>query len=114
MRHQLYFITITTCLLLNGCWVVAAGAGAEGAYVLTQEGRTAGETLSDQAITTSVKTKLLADSEVSGLNINVDTFRGKVVLKGVVSGSYEAEKAVQIALHTDGVKEVTSKLAVID
>ncbi|MCC6955044.1 MAG: hypothetical protein IT290_13080 [Deltaproteobacteria bacterium] len=68
----------------GGCWAVAAGAGAEAAYVATQEDRTAGETIDDQRIPATVKSRLLADRTVSGMDINVDTFRRVVVLKGVV------------------------------
>jgi osmotically-inducible protein OsmY len=109
-------ITIAVLIIsgLSGCWGVAAGAGAEAAYVLTQEKRTAGETLSDQSTTASIKTRLLADSEVSGLNINVDTFKGRVTLKGVVGSRKEAEKAIEIAKNTSDIRTVESKLVVIE
>lgn len=96
----------------SGSWAVAAGAGAEGGYVLSQEDRTAGQTFDDQSITASIKTKMLADQEVSGLDINVDTFKGNVTLKGFVDSEHEAEKAVAIARNTSGVTQVRSKLVV--
>src|SRR5205814_10723393 len=43
-----------------------------------------GEKLTDAAITTAVKSKLLADTKVSGLKINVDTENAIVTLKGSV------------------------------
>ena len=97
---------------LSGCWLALAGAGAEGGYVVAQEDRTAGETLDDQRITASIKTKLLADSDVSGLDVNVDTFKGSVTLRGVVRSEHEAEKAYALAQSVSGVKGVTSKLHV--
>lgn len=107
-------IILISTLTLNGCILLAAGAaGGEAGYVLSQENRTASETLTDQSITAAVKTKLLADQEVSGLDINVDTFKSVVSLKGVVSTDHEIDKALQIARETKGVKDVVSKLVVI-
>jgi osmotically-inducible protein OsmY len=95
---------------LSACWVVAAGVGAEAGYVGTQESRSAGETVDDQLILASVKTKFLADSDVSGFNINVDCFKGIVTLRGYVTISEEIEKATRVALGVSGVKQVVSKL----
>lgn len=97
---------------LAGCWAVAAGAGAEAAYVATQPDRTALETLQDQSITSSVKTRLLADPAVSGLDINVDTFKSTVTLRGMVRSEEERSRALSIARETSGVEAVVSKLVV--
>jgi hyperosmotically inducible protein len=105
-------LNITFLTVLSGCLALAAGAGVEGGYVASQESRTAGETIDDQRITASIKTQLLADTEISGLDINVDTFKGIVTLKGVVGSAHEAEKALQIAKSVKGVSGVESKLFV--
>jgi hyperosmotically inducible protein len=99
-------------LSVSGCWLVAAGAGAEAGYVASQDDRSVGETLDDQRITAEVKTKLLADQEVSGLDINVDTFKKEVTLKGVVDNQNEADLALAIAQNVKGVRVVHSKLFV--
>lgn len=98
---------------LQGCWVAAAGAGAEAGYVLTQEDRTATETVNDQRITAAVKTRLLSDTRVAGLDINVDTFKAAVTLRGVVKTAKEAEAAVALAESVNGVRDVSSKLAIM-
>ena len=103
---------LCVCASLSGCWAVAAGAGAEAGYVASQEDRTVGETIDDQAIVTSIKTKLLADQEVSGFDINVDSYKGVVTLKGVVDSHDEAAKAIRIAREVSGVQRVESKLFV--
>lgn len=95
---------------LAGCWVAAGAAGAEGAYIASQEKRTAGETIDDQVILASVKSKLLADPDVSGLNINVDVFQGTVKLKGYVKSQREISRAIELAQTTNGVKAVDSRL----
>src|SRR5690606_16975557 len=59
----------------------------------------------DSWISTKVKTQLLADEEVSGLNIKVVTENAEVFLMGLVTDQ-EAAKAVDIARHVDGVSRV--------
>jgi hyperosmotically inducible protein len=66
----------------------------------------------DAAITSAVKAKLLADSDVSGLKIDVDTSAGVVTLDGTVGTKAEKTKAVAIARETDGVTQVVDKLRV--
>jgi osmotically-inducible protein OsmY len=59
----------------------------------------------DSWISTKVKTQLLADEQVSGLNIKVVTENAEVFLMGLVNDQ-EAAKAVDIARHVDGVARV--------
>jgi hyperosmotically inducible protein len=66
----------------------------------------------DAAITYAVKTQFLADPEVSGLKINVDTDDGVVTLRGNVKSMAEADKASAIARQSSGVKSVVNDLRV--
>lgn len=59
----------------------------------------------DNWIGTKVKTQLLADEQVSGLNIKVVTENAEVFLMGLVSGA-EADNAVNIARNVEGVVRV--------
>lgn len=59
----------------------------------------------DSWIGTKVKSKLLADEQVSGLNIKVVTENAEVFLMGLVGGA-EADRAVNIARNVDGVVRV--------
>lgn len=60
---------------------------------------------SDTVITSKVKTRLLADKEVSGLNTKVVTERGVVYLMGLSSRS-QADRATELARTTGGVQKV--------
>ena len=66
----------------------------------------------DAAITTAVKTKLLADTAVGGLKIDVDTSNHVVTLTGAVHSAAEKAEALRLARTTKGVKSVVSKLTV--
>ena len=72
----------------------------------------AGETVTDAAITTAVKSKLLADTTVSGLKIDVDTENAVVTLKGSVKNQAEARQAEKLAKETQGVERVIVELKV--
>lgn len=67
---------------------------------------TAGNVVSDSAITTQVKAQLLGDQAVSSLNISVETNNGVVKLSGTVPTDKEASEAIQVAESVDGVKNV--------
>lgn len=68
--------------------------------------------LSDGAITSAVKAKLLADTAVKGLTIDVDTEAGAVTLSGTVSSRAEADRALMLARNTEGVVRVVDNLTV--
>jgi osmotically-inducible protein OsmY len=71
-----------------------------------------GRVLSDAEITSSVKTKFMADKTVSAMAINVDTDHGVVTLKGDVKSDAEKQQALKIARDTKGVRSVVDQLTV--
>ena len=71
-----------------------------------------GEVITDSAITTEVKTKLLAAKGVPGSKIEVDTTNGTVTLKGNVPTRASRQKAVQITRRSKGVKHVVDQLKI--
>ena len=94
------FVWMTVMLL-----VLAGCAG-------TRTKDSTGEYVDDTAITTKVKSALLADKEVSGLRINVETTKGMVHLSGTANTRHEANKAAEIARGVAGVKSVHSDVRV--
>jgi len=60
---------------------------------------------SDTVITSRVKTRLLADREVSGINTRVVTEKGVVYLMGLSTRS-QADRATDITRRTSGVQKV--------
>ncbi len=72
----------------------------------------AASSVSDSMITGAVKTKLAADTDLSALNINVDTAYGKVTLNGTAPSETARERATTLAKTVDGVKDVDNKLVV--
>lgn len=71
-----------------------------------------GEHVDDSVITTKVKTALLSDPEVSGMDINVTTFKGRVQLNGLVDNARQIEQAAQLARRVGGVAAVENNLSI--
>ena len=71
-----------------------------------------GTAIEDSTITAKVKTALLADPDVKGLKIDVDTKDGVVTLKGTADKPANRDRAVTIAKDTSGVKSVENQLVI--
>lgn len=94
---QRYAQLVIAILVLAGC-----------AATPTQE--STGEYLDDTTITTKVKTALLNDPQVSGLAINVETFKGTVQLSGFANSEDESQRAAELARSVDGVQSVRNDI----
>ena len=66
----------------------------------------------DAAITTKVKTAVLAEPGLKSLQINVDTKDAVVTLSGTVDTPELKSRAIQIAQGVQGVKSVNDNLSV--
>lgn len=77
--------------------------------------RPVGQVIDDAAITAAVKAKLLADTSVGGLKIDVDTRNGVVYLTSDhMKSQAEIDQAIKLAKETSGVKSVENKLVIGD
>jgi hyperosmotically inducible protein len=69
-------------------------------------GTTMGTDVSDSAITASVKSALLADAVVKGLDVQVETRKGTVQLSGFVDSQAQIDQAVVLTRAVSGVNFV--------
>jgi osmotically-inducible protein OsmY len=76
----------------------------------TAKQESTGEYVDDTTLTTKVKAKFVDDKKVGSMNINVETFKGTVQLSGFADNQAEADRAVQIAKSTEGVKSVKNDI----
>jgi hyperosmotically inducible protein len=67
---------------------------------------------SDSGITSSVKSKLVADDIVKARKIDVDTHDRVVTLTGTVESPTEESRAIEIARNTKGVADVIDKMSI--
>jgi hyperosmotically inducible protein len=66
----------------------------------------------DSTITAKVKSAIIAEPDLSALDIKVNTDNGVVTLTGSVDNSQKVQKAAQVAQAIDGVKSVNNQLSV--
>jgi hyperosmotically inducible protein len=82
-------VAVLTALMLVGC-AEMMGRGS----------------IDDATITSSVKSRFVADPMVSASAISVETNRGVVSLTGFVDTEQERQRAIQIAQGVAGVRQV--------
>jgi|SRR5580704_8053527 osmotically-inducible protein OsmY len=66
----------------------------------------------DARITATIKAKLVANPDLSALDISVNTTNGRVTLSGTVASPERIAEAIRLAYGVDGVTEVVSTLQV--
>lgn len=71
-----------------------------------------GEYASDTAVTTKVKAAIVAEKELSALDVAVETNNGVVTLSGTVGTGAQADHAAKVTRGVEGVKQVKNNLKV--
>jgi osmotically-inducible protein OsmY len=74
--------------------------------------KTTGETIDDSTIATKTKTGLLGDKTAPGNAINVEVYKGQVLLAGFVGSEEEKAAAIAVAEKVEGVVKVLDGLVV--
>lgn len=113
MRKYSVIWVCLAAMWLSGCGALVVGGAAAGGYYVGKDDRTLGEITDDATITSTINARYVKDSQVSALDINVDTRRRVVTLYGSVDSQAIADRAVEIARNTKGVKQVVSKLTIV-
>jgi len=92
-------LTVLVLVTASGC-AVTRGQETTGAYV------------DDTAITTAVKARYVGNKEVDATAISVETLNGTVMLSGFAKNQTERTTAEEIAMKTNGVKNVKNAIVV--
>lgn len=74
------------------------------------DGKTAGQTVDDSAISAKVKAAFAQDPGVRAVDVKVDTHLGAVQLSGWADSAAEKARAEQLAKAIPGVKTVDNKI----
>lgn len=78
----------------------------------TASKRSIGEVIDDAVITNKLKTRYMKDKGVKAHQIDIDTWKGVVSLRGRVQSQDQINRAIEIAERQPGVREVKSHLVV--
>jgi|SRR5687767_597767 osmotically-inducible protein OsmY len=89
-------VLVAAALLFTGC--------------SRDDGKTAGQTIDDSAISAKVKAAFAQDPGVRAVDVKVDTHLGAVQLSGWADSAEEKARAEQLAKAVPGVKTVDNKI----
>lgn len=99
--------------LTKGVVVLADEPAAQPTAATGQVEPGGGTAMGDDAITTSVKGRLLADSDLRRLDLSVTTSNGVVTLAGTVPSNEIRREAADLARKTPGVARVDDQMRVL-
>ena len=103
-------------LVLVGCSQESADRAAKAVEnapaQLERQAERAAVVLDDASVTAKVKSALIADPNLKGLSIDVDTSQNVVTLNGTVQTEAARSDAERVAKQVEGVREVKNNLLV--
>jgi hyperosmotically inducible protein len=88
----------------------AAGRDAQHAAGIAID--TVADKAKDATVTTTIKIELAKDSQLSALQVDVDTVDGRVILRGTAPDTASREHATALVQRVPGVKSVDNQLHV--
>ena len=83
---------------------------ARGKEIVRSKAKVAGEKITDARIIAVIKAKYVVERDLSVMAIRVDCRDGEVTLAGTVTNAENLGRVVALALDTDGVHNVVSKI----
>jgi hyperosmotically inducible protein len=98
-------LTFCTALVIGGAFLTGSGNALGKADEKTP--------INDSVLTAKTRITLFADERVKGTQVNVETKKGQVMLRGKVDSDAAKQAAEDIAKGVDGVKTVKNELQVV-
>jgi len=96
----------------NDLAVDASSAGKVSESDAGREAQGFKQAVIDATLTARIKSKLLANGNVSGLSVDVDSRGGEVTLSGTVDSEEEKDLIASIAINTEGATSVNNQLMI--
>lgn len=100
-------LTVTAAAFITGCNRVEP-------VPATASPTTVGTELDDTVITTRVKSALLADQDIKGFDIKVETRKGMVLLSGFVDNQSQIDRVMSVTRIVEGVRDVENRMTLKD
>ena len=114
MRDALRTIVLLfVSALLIGCTsMLAGGRGAAAGNAIGVDDRDAVTIARDDQITSMIHSRFVRDDELADANLDIDTRRGVVTLRGALETFEQRDRAVRLATDVPGVSRVASQITV--
>lgn len=113
MNNQLTNIAITMALMVTATAFIT-GCNRVEPVPATASPTTVGTELDDTVITTRVKSALLADQDIKGFDIKVETRKGMVLLSGFVDNQSQIDRVMSVTRIVEGVRDVENRMTLKD
>jgi len=98
---------------MKHAWLVSCAVALVTISSLAQAQKTAGNMLDDSTVNASVKAALFSNSQTPAGRINVETYKGVVLLSGFVDTEVQKEAAGSTAKGVSGVQQVHNAVLVM-
>jgi hyperosmotically inducible protein len=105
LRLLVLIVSVTGVLSFTGCNKTQEDASKSAA------GTSVGTEIDDSIITTKVKSKLLADPDIKGFDLKVETHKGDVQLSGFVGNQAQIDRSIMLTHSVEGVKNVDNRVS---
>lgn len=92
-------------------WADTKEAANNAGEAVTESLADAGQAVEDTAITTKVKARIIDSEVLDGMDIDVTTKEGVVMLEGIVTTTEMRELAGKLAMGVEGVKSVKNDIS---
>ena len=100
-----YILTLCRVLVIGGTLITGSAHAVNNADKNTS--------MTDTRMTAKTKIALFADGRVKGSEINIETSKGSVIIRGKVDSDEAKQAAEEIAKGIDGVKTVKNELQIV-
>ncbi len=105
-------LAAASAMLATGCYREQPATPASAATAPPKT--TVGTEIDDTVVTTKVKSALVADQEIRGLQLKVETRKGVVQLSGFADSQAQLDRAVAVAKGIEGVTSVENGMTLKD
>ena len=111
MNNRIGYLVLNTTLASVFAVSLVGCGNPPDALGMPAPSTTIGTEIDDSVITSSVKSALLADSEIKSFDFKVETRKGEVMLSGFVDNKTQLDRATAATMGVSGVKGIQNKVA---
>ncbi len=107
IRYKLLVLTVALSSILSISACQKFGEGTHETWVEPPKKAV----VDDATLTATVKSSLLADPELKGLDLRVEVHSGEIMLSGLVKNQSQIDRANTLAWLVEGVKKVDNRMS---
>lgn len=111
--RKLIIVAVVIGLTTGSALSAERGTMEKFGSVVDQKIDSAKEFFGDSAVTARIKKRFIEDKQIPGKDVKVSVDNGVATLEGDVESEAVAQRAIDVAKATEGVKSVENKMMII-